>query len=59
MGVLAVDFREKARNWWGFLVSNRASIGHRLRVGAMGVKGKVQEWCSRCGWGWKCGKGGR
>jgi hypothetical protein len=20
-------------------------IGHRLRVGAMGVKGKVQEWC--------------
>jgi hypothetical protein len=26
-------------------------IGHRLRVGSMGVKGKVQEWCSWCGRG--------
>ncbi len=24
-------------------------IGHCLRVGAAGVKGKVQEWCSGCG----------
>jgi hypothetical protein len=24
----------------------------------MGRKGKVQEWCSGCGWGWKCGKRG-
>ena len=24
MGVLAVDFPQKARNWWGLLVSNRA-----------------------------------
>ena len=32
-------------------------IGHRLRVGAMGVKGKVQEGCRLCGLGWKCGKG--
>jgi hypothetical protein len=25
-------------------------IGHCLRVGAMGEKGKVQEWCDLCGW---------
>ena len=41
---------------WGFLLWIFAEgceiggvywsvIGHRLRVGAMGVKGKVQEWC--------------
>src|SRR6266851_3628568 len=41
---------------WGFLlwifVKRReiggvywSVIGHRLRVGAMGVKGKVKEWC--------------
>jgi hypothetical protein len=41
MGVLAVDFRERARNWWDFW----SVIGHRLSLGAMGVKGKVQEWC--------------
>jgi hypothetical protein len=29
MGVLAVDFRERARNWWDFLVSNRASFEGR------------------------------
>jgi hypothetical protein len=33
-------------------------IGHRLRVGAEGVKGKVLEWCRLCGWEWKCGKWG-
>jgi hypothetical protein len=32
-------------------------IGHHLRVGARGAKGKVQEWCSGCGLAWKCGKG--
>ena len=45
MGVFAVDFRRRARNWWGFLGVYWSVIGHRLRVGAMGVKGKVQEWC--------------
>ena len=41
---------------WGFLLWIFAEgceisgvywsvIGHRLRVGAMGVKGKAQEWC--------------
>ena len=29
MGVLAVDFRGRARNWWGLLVSNRASFEGR------------------------------
>ena len=29
MGVFAVDFRERARNWWGLLVSNRASFEGR------------------------------
>ena len=29
MGVFAVDFREKPRNWWGLLVSNRASFEGR------------------------------
>jgi len=51
MGVFAVDFRGRARNWWGFAGVYWSVIGHRLRVGAMGVKGKVQEWCRECGWG--------
>ena len=45
---------------WGFLLWIFAKgreiggvywsvIGHRLRVGAMGMKGKVQEWCR---WVW-------
>jgi hypothetical protein len=29
MGVLAVDFRATARNWWVFLVSNKASFEGR------------------------------
>jgi hypothetical protein len=29
MGVFAVDFRSRARNWWGLLVSNRASFEGR------------------------------
>lgn len=58
MGGFAVDFREWVRIWWGFRRVNWSVIRHRLRVGAEGVKGKVQEWCSRCGSGWKCGKGG-
>ena len=29
MGVFAVDFRERARNWWALLVSNRASFEGR------------------------------
>jgi hypothetical protein len=34
-------------------------IGHRLKVGATGGKGKAQEWCNACGSGWKCGKDGQ
>jgi hypothetical protein len=29
MGVLAVEFRATARNWWVFLVSNKASFEGR------------------------------
>jgi hypothetical protein len=29
MGVFAVDFRGRARIWWGLLVSNRASFEGR------------------------------
>ena len=29
MGAFAVDFRERARNWWGLPVSNRASFEGR------------------------------
>ena len=47
MGVFAVDFRERARNWWGLLVSNRASFegrrdggeGQGARVVQVGVDG--------------------
>ena len=43
MGDFAVDFREKARNWWGLLVSNRASFeGRRGGVGRQGA-GLVQR----------------
>jgi hypothetical protein len=46
----------RSREKWGFLLWIFAGglefggvycsvIGHRLRLGAMGVKGKVQEWC--------------
>jgi hypothetical protein len=46
----------RSREKWGFWLWNfaqRREIGgfswsvirHRLRVGAMGMKGKVQEWC--------------
>jgi hypothetical protein len=41
MGVFAVDFRGRVRNWWVYW----SVIGHRLRVGAAGVKGKAQKWC--------------
>ena len=44
--------REKWGFWlWIFAEEREISgvywsvIGHRLRVGAMGIKGKVQEWC--------------
>jgi hypothetical protein len=33
MGVFAVDFRGRARNWWGLLVSNRASFEGRRDEG--------------------------
>jgi hypothetical protein len=58
MGVFAVDFREKARNWWVYW----SVIGHRLRVGAEEVKGKVQEWCRLVWMGvemWERGCGNR
>ena len=43
MGVLAVDFRKTARNWWGLLVSNRASFeGRRGRSEGQGA-GVVQR----------------
>jgi hypothetical protein len=46
----------RSRKKWGFWLwifaggrefggIYRSVIGHRLRVGAMGVKGKAQEWC--------------
>jgi hypothetical protein len=42
MGVFAVDFRGRARNWWGLLVSNRASFeGRRDGVEGQGA-GVVQ-----------------
>jgi hypothetical protein len=44
--------REKWGFWLWILVKGReiggvywSVIGHRLRVGPEGVKGKVQEWC--------------
>ena len=43
MGVLAVDFREKARNWWGLLVSNRASFEGRRDGGEGQGAGVVQR----------------
>ena len=43
MGVLAVDFRERARNWWDFLVSNRASFEGRRGQGQEQGAGVVQR----------------
>ena len=42
MGVFAVDFRGKARNWWGLLVSNRASFEGRRGRGQGQGAGVVQ-----------------
>ena len=42
MGVFAVDFRGKARNWWGLLVSNRASFEGRRDGGEGQGAGVVQ-----------------
>ncbi len=42
MGVFAVDFRRKARNWWGLLVSNRASFEGRRGRGEGQGAGVVQ-----------------
>ena len=41
IGVFAVDFRGRARNWWVYWLV----IGHRFRVGAKGGTDKAQEWC--------------
>src|SRR6266481_904599 len=42
MGVFAVDFRRRARNWWGLLVSNRASFEGRRDGGEGQGAGVVQ-----------------
>jgi hypothetical protein len=42
MGVFAVDFRGRARNWWGLLVSNRASFEGRRDGGEGQGAGVVQ-----------------
>jgi hypothetical protein len=57
MGVFAVDFRGRVRNWWGLLVSNRASFegrrdggeGQGAGVVQVGVDG-VEMWER----GWNC-----
>ena len=43
MGIFAVDFRGRARNWWGLLVSNRASFEGR-RDGSEGQGAGVVQW---------------
>jgi hypothetical protein len=43
MGVFAVDFRGKARNWWGLLVSHRASFEGRRDGGEGQGAGVVQR----------------
>ena len=42
MGGFAVDFRGRARNWWGLLVSNRASFEGRRGGGEGQGAGVVQ-----------------
>ena len=41
-GVFAVDFRGRARNWWGLLFSNRASFEGRCDGGEGQGAGGVQ-----------------
>src|SRR5260370_42051485 len=55
MGVLAVDFRKRARNLWGFLVSNRASFEGRRDGGEGQGAGVVQVGVDEGG---NVGKGG-
>jgi hypothetical protein len=43
MGHFAVDFRWKARNWWGLLVSNLASFEGRRDGGQGQGAGVVQR----------------
>ena len=43
MGGFAVDFRGRARNWWGLLVSNRASFEGRRGEGEGQGAGVVQR----------------
>ena len=43
MGVFAVDFRGRARNWWGLLVSNRASFEGRRDGGEGQGAGVMQQ----------------
>ena len=43
MGVFAVDFHGRARNWWGLLVSNRASFEGRRHGGEGQGAGVVQR----------------
>jgi hypothetical protein len=43
MGVFAVDFRGKGRNWWGLLFSNRASFEGRRDGGEGQGAGVVQR----------------
>ena len=56
MGVFAVDFRGRARNWWGLQFSNRASFeGRRDRGEGQGAGGVQIVWigvemCGKEGW---------
>ena len=43
MGVFAVDFRGRARNWWGLLLSHRASFEGRRDGGEGQGAGVVQR----------------
>ena len=56
MGVSAVDFRGRARNWWGLLFSNRASFEGRCDGGeGQGAGGGQIVWIGIE----MCGKQGR
>jgi hypothetical protein len=45
MGGFAVDFRWRVRNWWGLLVSNRASFeGRRNGWDGQGAGGVQIVW---------------
>jgi hypothetical protein len=51
---LAVEFCEMARDGRVYFSGTQPC----LRVGAMVVRDKAQEWCRLCGWRWKSGNSG-